>query len=245
MPVRNAEKKIARYIAQLPSERLLKLARTQDQINLWLAQRYFRTLISKSWTARHSGKNDPVKRLLESQEIDRDTYDRVWLVVDYYEQLWGLVQLSFGYVRSECVALRLSYPFKEAVDLFFEIIRAEVDNDFSICLSYHEVSARKHEKALRLLSAGCTRPLNPIEDSQLKAVESQYPLNKWFAITLAACEKKATRTKPALKGKLQGFYDAASRLFDKEATIYRKVGSFAWSDGEIIRGKIGGSYFDA
>lgn len=239
-----SEKKIARCLAQLPSEHLLALAKTEEQICLWLDHHNFQKCVSLCWKARHTGKDDPLSTGLHSGDVDPDLYDRCWLLVDYYEQLWGLIQLAAPLIWAEFERLRLEYPFKSAFELFNWLVEESTNETFKVCLKpYHEVSARKYEQAYRLTSKACkTGTLNPIEQKQVRSLLNQHQPSVLMYIALAVCHSKATKRRPALKSKLEMFYAALGKLCDKEATISSKANSFAWNHGEIVKARRGGTY---
>lgn len=237
------EKKIARCLARLPSKHLLALTKTREQMRSWLVQRYFQQLLSLCWRARHSGEDDPISGLVRSGKINQDIYDRIWLMVEFWEQIWGLVQLAAPYIQEEIEKLGLEYPFKNAFELFATIIWEESNSTFSVCLKpYYEVSALKYERACRLASKSCKEILNPIEERRLHGLLNQQPNMMWMALTLSICHQKATRQRIALKTKLELFYVALGKLCDKEATISRKTSSFAWKDGKLGSGDKDGIY---
>lgn len=240
---RNLVRKIACWLAYLPDENLLRLVETTEQLRMFFAVRYIQNLVTWAWTARFTGSCDPLQPLLKSKEIDSDTYDRVWLSVDFLEQLWGLVQLAEPYVKSECERLKFDYPFASAFDLFMRIVWEQTNAKFSICLKpYHEISADKYEKAYRLTAKSCREGLNLIEYQRQQGLLNQHQQNKWMRIVIAICHQKATKRKRALKSKLEIFYLALANLCDKEATVRRKAGSYAWQNGEILTGSRDSTY---
>jgi hypothetical protein len=63
---------------------------------------------------------------------------------------------------------------------------------------------------------------------------------------IAIAEQKATKRRLALKSKLEMFYISLCKLCEKEATISRKVDSYAWKNGRKIKAsRYGGTYSDA
>lgn len=237
------EQKIARCLKKLPAQHLLALATTKEQVRLWLAHRCFQNWLSDCWQARYTGADDPLARLLASDQIDLDNYERVWLLVDFYEQLWGLIQLAEPYIKAEFLRLGGDYPFKSAFEIFARIVWEDTNSTFSVCLKpYHEVSRRKYEKAYRLAAKGCTELLNPIEESNLHGLLNQHQPCLLMSLVLLVSQQKATRRRRALSSKLSMFYLALGKLCDKEASVRKKAGSFAWKNGEILKGTQNGTY---
>lgn len=239
------ERKVIYLVGKLPDEHLYKLSKTQEQVRFWLASRYFQNLVSCCWHARFTGEDDPLKPLLSSGELNQDIYDRVWLVVDFYEQLWGLVQLVTPYVQSELSETKWKFLAESAYKLFARLIWNEVNSDFAVCLKpYHEFSARKYEKAYRLAAKRVKEGLNLLEEKKLHGLLNQERSDLLLQVVIAVAYQRATKSRLALKSKLEMFHLSISKLYEKEATISRKIGSFAWRNGRLSKGsRYGGTYF--
>jgi hypothetical protein len=237
------ERKIIRALSKLPSDHLHSLVDTQEQIRFWRAGRCFQEWVAQSWEARYTGKDDPLKPLLKSGEVNQDVYDRVWLAVDFYEQLWGLVQLVTPYIQQEFEGTGLEFLSESAFKLFLRLVWNEANEGFAVCLKpYHEASSRKYEQAYRLGAKGCREELNPIEERKLHGLLNQHQPDMLMRFVVAVAHQKATRKRLALKSKLEMFYMALGKLCEKEATISRKLDSFAWKNGKLGRGDKDGTY---
>lgn len=233
-----AEKQIFLFLYWLPSVQLLDLAETKAQIQTWFTCRYFQRLVSLEWKSRHTGEDDVLSPMLKAGEIDKDTYERCLLVVDLYEQMWGLIRLAEPHLRTEFRKLKAEYPFNTSLKLFTKIVGEDVDDSFSICLKpYCEVSGSKREKAYRLTAEGCKKGgLNFIQEKLRQSLLNQHSRVVWLELVLLVCEYKSSKDS-AIRGKLRLFNVALANLCDKEATISRKAGSFVWKKGEKFRGK--------
>jgi hypothetical protein len=165
------------------------------------------------------------------------------LLVDFYEHLWGLVQLGLPHVQSELEGSGLEFLAKSAYKLFIRLAWNEANNSFAVCLKpYHEVSVRKYEQAYRLAAKGCQEGLNPLEERKLHGILNQHQPDLLLKFVLAVCHQKANQRRSALKSKLEIFYIALGKLCEKEATTSRKAGSFAWKDGKMGEGDKDGTY---
>ncbi|WP_190409247.1 hypothetical protein [Anabaena subtropica] len=84
------------------------------------------------------GVDDPLLPLLRKGEIDQWTYDYKWLEADLYKNLWHLIRDN-----SRLITLNLDknwgYPFISNTDLLCEIIRGDIEGEFSsYLLSFYE-----------------------------------------------------------------------------------------------------------
>lgn len=239
---RAVERKITRLLETLPPDVLVALIKTKDQIDYWTVLRHHYADVAKCWEALHSGRNDPLAPLLKSGEISKNTYDHLWLTVDFYERLWELIQISFCFVKPELERLGLEYVPESACELFSLFLFDAASSEFTLCLSYVELSARKPGEEYQLASKlRRGQALLPHEIVRLNSLsEKQHPI---MMILFATCHKKASRRQPVLKARLEAAYTALFNLSNKQLALRRKGGSFAWKDGELFEGsRYGGCY---
>lgn len=234
--------KIGNYLANLPSDGLLIWdAKTPDQQAEWRRQRHFYSLLSQCWMARCTGGDDPLLQLKDKKGKLQFLYSQCWLTIDIYEQLWGLVQLSEGYVREKFTELGLKYPFESALDLFLYILLEQANENYSICLRpYVELSARKIAEGARLLAKA--DKLNPIQMKKAKALSDYAPDHKWLTFLLVISTTKANNRRKALKSKLEQYNQTVSKYLEAEAAFVRECTGIAWNNGEILLSKRGGNY---
>jgi hypothetical protein len=209
-----------------------------------MLHRFTYSSVALAWIARQDGKDDPLRPLLEVGRLDRNDYNRIWQLVDYYQRLWILVQLTETFVRKELEQAKLQYPFSCAYDLFSRIVQEQIENQFSPCLEpYKEFSASKHEKEYRLLAKHLKGiPLTQQQERNLRVSLSLLPKHVWSLLLLSVAQKRATRSRPLIKNALKDFYTAIERSFELEATHCRKTGSHAWIDGIQVKGTRSGTY---
>lgn len=237
------EKKVARILKSLPSRHLLRYIETEDQLRLWAADRLLQGLVSQCWRSYFSGDNDPLEPALSAGELSQDIYDRAWTLADFYIQLWGLVQLTQPYIKRELEGTELERWAESAYKLFARLAWNDSNHSFQVCLKpYHEQSGRKSEKMYRLAAKGCEEELDPEQKKELQRLLSKHPPDWLMVLVLYIAKQKSSRSKP-LRSRLEAFNRKLSELCLKEATISRKVGSFAWKNGEIKKAsRYGGTY---
>jgi hypothetical protein len=239
-------KRIAYLLASLPEEGLLLLAKTTDQIHYWLTDRLANTLAAIAWIARQQLQPDPLQPLLKSGQLSRNDYNRIWSLVDYYQRLWALVQLTEPFIRELFEKANFPWPHQEPCDLFACIVKELANEEFSCCLvTYKESSATNNEKECRQLAKFLNgKPLSKELERKAERPIDRAKLAKriWATLLLAIAQKNATRNNRALKHALEDFHVALARLFEYEATYHRIHGSYAWKDGKKIKGSRGGSY---
>lgn len=235
--------KIGRFLEKLPSQHLASLIRNKDQLKSFLSHRNHQKLVSLAWTARFTGQDNPLDSLLKTKQINRNTYNLVLHTVDWYEQLWGLVQLSEPHVQARVIEWGFEYPFKSAFELFVRILYDSINADFSICIKgYQEFSTDKFEKAFRLVAKACTKEIDSEQEKFLRRTLPQSGEFCWLTLLLAICHFKVSTRRTPLKSKLEDFYIVSERLFELEATTCRKAKSFAWKDGKKGKGTKSGTY---
>jgi hypothetical protein len=239
-------KQIARLLANLPDKHLLLLTQTIDQFHLWLLHRFTYTAVAAVWVAQREGQDDPIKPFLESGQLCENDYNRIWGLVDYYQRLWELVYRVEPFVREELTKAKVHYPFQHPYELFVCILREQTSNEFSYCLSsYQEFSGTKQEKRYRQLAKFLDgEPLTKQQEKSLHVSPTEAKVKKhiWSMLLLAIAQQKATQRRAPIKNALKGFYAALAQVFEYEATHCRIQGSYAWFDGEKVKGSRKGTY---
>lgn len=241
------EKRIICVFNSLPTKYQLDLAKTLEQIGFWLECRYFYRLVALCLEARYTAKDDPLYHLVQSEQLEPDTYERAWLLSNYYVQLWSLIQLVMPYVQQKLEGTELEFLVESALRLFRLLIVYSSSQNFEDCLKpYHEESSRKHEKICRLGAKKHDKGLAPEEEAKLSKLLKQSQPNFLLSLVLGVAHQKATKRRPALRSQLRIFNLTVEELCKKEATISRKAGSYAWKDGRKIKAsRYGGTYPDA
>lgn len=246
--------RIVKLLNKLPSSELTSLVQTKEQLDHWLNCRNSQKLVALAWEARFTGKNDPLKPLLRSRSIDLTTYNLVWYCVDYYEQLWNLVQLAQPDLEADLKRLGIEFPFESALELFAAIISSQINHAFLVCLKpYYEISKGKYENKFCLAEKWCKQDINLIEKGVLKGLLAQHSpvvwdINLiWLPLMLIICHSKVGKTSSPLKAKLEDYYKAMGRVSKTLATSCRKQeASFAWINGKRVKAsRYGGTYHDA
>lgn len=239
-------KQIGLLLANLPDKYLLLLIKTTDQFRQWLLQRFTYTAVAAAWIARREGQDDPIEPFLESGQLCQNDYNRIWRLVDYYERLWALVYRVEPFIREELIKAKVQYPFQHPYELFICILREQTGSEFSYCLSpYQEFSGTKQEKRYRLLAKFLNgEPLTKQQEKSLQVAPTEAKVKKhvWSVLLLAIARQKATRRRILIKDALEDFHTALARLFEDEATHCRIRGSYAWFDGEKVKGSRKGTY---
>jgi hypothetical protein len=244
-------KKISRFLKSLPQEYLLLLVKTSDQITQWCLHRLMHELVARAWSARFAGEDDPLNQYVESGELSQNDYDRVWQLVECYQRLWAVVQLSEPYVKKVFEQAKLPYIFGSSFELFACVVQEQVNGEFSLCLtSYREFSAKKQGKEFRDLAQrihkgelNCIPPQVKTEpDEKLKVtLQSKIKQFFWFFLVFGIARQKMTRNR-ALRNALKGYDASMAHLFELETTAYRYQGSHAWVNGELRKGSSKGIY---
>lgn len=168
---------IAQLLENLPSEELLKQAKSPDQIKEWHSVRRGNKILAECWRAKFINHCDaPINQSLDRKEIDKLRYEGIWILVEQYKVLWDIVQLVEPDVKLAHFIIRLiakftdyyslqlpqnflkifgnilqyDYPFNSGFELFAEILTETETDRFSICLKpYQEISITKGEDGFK------------------------------------------------------------------------------------------------
>ena len=162
---------IAQLIASLPSDKLLKKAKTPDQIEEWHKARKTQLLLAECWKAKWLVKDYyPVEEALKRQEISQRKAELIDRCVNEYKARWELCQVAEKSVKRLHTLLQVmtgyvelfpkpfvhlwykffhqaslkEYPFQSAYYLFAETLKEDADGSFSVCLEpYYDVPMKK------------------------------------------------------------------------------------------------------
>ncbi len=240
-------RRITRLLASLPDKHLLLLTKTNEQIRHWLVNRLMYTMVACAWWARMNGEDDPLRPLVRSKELRQNDYNRIWQLVECYERLWAVAQFTEPFIKEEFERLKLPYIFSSSYDLFLCVVQEQVNGEFSLCLSSYRVfSVKKRVRKYGEL-ASRIRDGFPIPQTEPTPAPVDF-INRtkhifWSLLLLSVARQKAGNSKHrALRKALQSYDSSMADLFELEASYARRTGSFAWDDGERLKGSKDGTY---
>jgi hypothetical protein len=172
-------------------------------------------------------------------------------MVDYYEALWGLTQMSWVYVKKALDALSLSCPFERSWDFFIAMISTNENSMYAKFLQNEckRGSAKTTEKKFAVAAKMLREKTNPLKINGLtpkeREVLSQITKdtsqsdNHWFAILIATAEvvspsDEYIRDKyKTLLFVLAAETEAMSKLYadSRKGRVKAETGSEHWIDG--------------
>jgi hypothetical protein len=223
------EKKLAKFVSELPSDYLENLSRIDSDAR----QRFFEChaenkLISKCWLSRISGLDNPIEHAYMNGEISDATHRQIWCQVHFLEVLWSVVQLGERYVRKE---VGEHYPFSSASELFKGIVRGWFDSGYAICLEDCSFEISKVRDAVAIANACIKNNFKTVEESSaIGSLAAPYyhiqaQMNYWFIFAMQTC-KLAAANDGALRDQLNAFHGTlAIKLELSEDWLRRKRGS--------------------
>lgn len=244
------------FMAQLPSDSLLKYAETQDLIKEWLKAKSNAIWLGKCLKARFGGGGgNPAKRALNAGRIDNDDYTRILAVVELYAIFFALIQTAWEEIQ-ESISCIENYP-KSETELFFEIMREKYDKPFMRAVKGCKRSAPNNELLAKIGKDTIRRArghkdwvgdLTPEESAIVAPLISKEIDFSWHSLVDAIC-KEAAKEDIEIKRQLQRYIDAIGRVFDLIVQAYRRErspnppGRFKsekWENGRYRAGKTGG-----
>lgn len=236
------------YIAGVPSIQWLRHFTTQEQFDEWYQLKLIFSFVSLAWEARHTGQNDPIEPFVKHKIIKPNYRDTIWLMVDVYEQLWGLVQLSYSYVKAELKKQKIENPFDSAAELFAYLVAEEANAPLNNCLRpYYESSKSKWRKYMELFLEECEGELAPVDENKQIALHKQlFPegAKEWAAFVLDVAESKTNKGRNvALKAKLEDYQKSRQRFILHGLSVTTHSSCCGWKQGRRLVSRRGGSYF--
>ncbi len=233
--------KIAQSLAKSPDCNLLRLAKTIDQLQEWLESRRFQQLLALAWISRRRVKDNPLDSLRETNRISKVDYKIIWLLVNFYDALWALIQIAFPYIQPELKRFGFSNSCNSASDLFCSVIASIPNEDFSNCLEpYKEVSNRKIVKHFRLIVKVHKGEASPEMQKQAQKKYGKYNSTFLELIINICCVKGKGRF--LVENQLEAFFLAALNFGEQAAKKCWNEPSFVWSQGQKSGGSSNGDY---
>ncbi|HEY9631720.1 MAG TPA: hypothetical protein V6C84_30885 [Coleofasciculaceae cyanobacterium] len=246
-------------LCDLPDQRLLEQAETQDQQDYWSQLRAFYSIVSLCWCSRLlnasaelASLNDPLYEFLDTKEVDRIYYEAVWRRVDRLQAFYKLLEAGEKYIAETVLELGFYYPHSLS-SLFTSIIKNDADNLFKVCLEpYKNVSPQNVLTAAKFVIAlSHDQPLKPQDIRKSKHLSNQSHTNPLYGLAMWVCAQEAEHDEQLRQ--LVSNYIAA---FGQEAEVnktamsrtrdsktYKRPRSSIWSNGEIVyANRYGGTY---
>jgi hypothetical protein len=233
-------------VTQYPCECcVLPKLQTTDQFSSFFYRRRVHDYIAVCWWARVYGNGDRIYSQMEEKVSSRDFYDWVCLKVLYFDALWGLCQSlaprmvkDFAKLKPEDLAKLKHKDLGERITplwLFKAAVMEEANGEVEISCDYIELPGRKIDTALKLKAKAVKEGLNEREARRLQKLSQQYGRKNISESLLREIATRNNRSK-AIKSQFDLFMLAAANLWEKEATIARKGGTWGWNNGVPLTG---------
>jgi len=232
------------YVAQYPCERcLLPQLSTTEQFSLFLRWRTAQDYIARCWAARVLGSEDPLYSEMKAKVISRDFYDWAHLKVSYFEALWVLCQLLAPRMTEELSKLGHTELSKltTALSLFRANVIERANWSIELSCGYVQIPGRKIDTALKLQAKSIKKGLTQKEALRLQRLSTEHgrkavSLELLTLMMVRYCDSKA------VMAQFEHFMLATANLYEKEATMARKSGSWGWDNGVKLTGTEDGVY---
>ena len=232
------------YVAQYPCERcLLPQLSTTEQFSLFLRWRTAQDYIARCWAARVLGSEDPLYSEMKAKAISRDFYDWAHLKVSYFEALWVLCQLLSPRMAEDLLELghtELSYA-TTALQLFRGILIESVNWSIELSCGYVQIPGRKIDTALKLQAKSIKKGLTKKEALRLQRLLTEHG-HKTVSLELLILMMARYCDSKVVTAQFGHFMLATANLYEKEATMARKSGSWGWDNGVKLTGTENGVY---
>jgi hypothetical protein len=242
-PVDTFIEEVANALKDVPEGKYLIQCKTLDQIVEWFTVRDFQELVAKCWVARRVTGDNPIWKLQKEGVISKDTYQRVWAAVEYYDQLWGLLQLAFEGFKASVEEQGENFRFTSQLDLFRQLVADDANAVFLPCLEkYYENLSSKKEKYFRLVNKVYQENLSELQrkrkieriEELFKSITPSRHESDTF-LKLVKYLNTAYKEDDAIREKLNFYLKALDNWVKREATIMHRTHSTVWKDG-ILQG---------
>ncbi|MEH1857791.1 MAG: hypothetical protein V7L21_07300 [Nostoc sp.] len=258
---------IGDYLAQLPSDRLLSQAKTDEQGIEWLRLRFNYGLLSVFWKESHSIRHNPLEVIADNKQIDPHICEHYRRWMNYLMSLWEFVQVAEPQFREKYLKANLpfKYPFQSPLEMFFAFLEEEAEDEFLPCLQNHyEKSLPKIKKMINSGKKshlvenknGTTKLVldeqrNSIEVKKYKLLEKRHFVKerRWYFLFITFCRRESKsnrRIKENFDPFMTAFYEfqnhIGTSIRKRKSATWEKSYSYAWKKGTKVSAGKGGSY---
>ncbi|MEH2271709.1 MAG: hypothetical protein V7K68_25340 [Nostoc sp.] len=250
---------IGNYLAQLPSDKLLSQAKTDEQRIEWFRLRFNYALLSVFWKASHSIQDNHLLEVIaDNKQIDTHIceYYRRWM--NYLMCLWELIQVAEPQFREECL---IKYPFESPLEMLFAFLEEEAEDEFLPCIQNHyEKSLPKMKEIIKLgkkshflenKNVVLQDQRNSLEIKKYKSLEKSHFVKerRWYFLFITFCRRESKsnrRIKENFDTFMTAFYEfqnhIGTSIRKRKSATWQKSYSYAWKKGTKVSAGKGGSY---
>ncbi|BAY21269.1 hypothetical protein NIES2100_10190 [Calothrix sp. NIES-2100] len=258
---------IGDYLAQLPSDKLISQAKTDEQRIEWLRIKLDYAFFSVFWKTSQSTLQNPLEYVADNKLIDPYYCEHYRRRVKYLMGLWELIEVAESIFREKYlkVNLNFNYPFKSPLTMLFAFLQEEAEDEFLPCLQNHyEKSLPKMSEMIKLgkkahfienedgtpkLVLDDQRNLQ--EKNKYKSLERNYFIKerRWYFLFITFCRieaKSNNRIKKNFDKFMTAFYEfqnhIATSTRKRKSATWQKSYSYAWKKGKKVPAGKGGTY---
>lgn len=233
------------YLTQYPCECcLLPKCSTEAQRAQFVGLQKIQNLIADCWTAYCNGWADPLLLALKSKAIPRDWHEWVWLNVYYFDALWKLCQVlapSLADSFQEVVSNEASIYEATALYLFKAAVMEKINWHIESTFGYITGGSRPADIALKLKVKGLRGEIRTQEETKRLAKLTRGG-REFKALKLLAMSAVLASKNKNVAIQFRNFNLATADLFEREATMARKGGGWAWDRGIKLKATKNSTY---
>lgn len=233
--------RIAWFISDLPGQYFWQgYLKTMDLMMEWTWWKDRAIDIAKCFLVGRNNSDNPLLNERKAGLLDEEMYKYIRYEADLYENLWQLIQLNEQPIKAELEKVkRWGYPFASSRELVEEIIRADLDGEFSNCLKERYIyNPRINRKIATLKRKDHREGLSEAERQELLTlIEQNAPYPIWYDRVISVAEYLAEQGNQCIKQHLEINSEIINRLKRKQYQRERsKATSYTWDKGKKIRG---------
>jgi len=134
-PTAPDKKRLAHFFSELPSETFLEKIKDSCQLEEWVNRKKECLWIAQCLMAGGDFPDNPLIVPMEQGQIDKFTHDYLWLITEYYNNLWWL--LSTKYQKISKALKGKGYQQITPLSLIGEIAKGNIEGEFQQIFKPH------------------------------------------------------------------------------------------------------------
>lgn len=231
--------KFARFISELPGNYFFEgYLKTDDQVGEWMRWRDRLIDFAKYFLAGINNRANPLLKERKAGIIDEETYLSIRVTAQLFDNWWQLVMLNEEPIKA-ALEKTCGYPFSCGRELVEEMIRGDIEGEFSNCLkSYYVYNSKVIRDIATLKHKQHRGELDEVEEQELyKLIDLNSAFPIWYHRVISVCEYLAERGNQSIAEHLAINGKIINRLsrgqFKRERS---RSTSKTWSNGKLSKG---------
>jgi hypothetical protein len=190
----SAEERIAHAISKIPNADYFINFTSFDQVFYWIACRDYSVKFALCFWSEEDIQNEYLLRELQSGNIDQFSYDYGRAEARMYKSLWKILRAREQKIELICKE-NWGYPFNSIHEFCVEVIREDLEGEFTACLKRRYIYKTSENKQLAKLKRKAHKGTISVNERKkmYRLIDQYVPFAVWLNRFLLIAEHLAQK----------------------------------------------------